>query len=257
MPTWTIAAFTHRGRIRPHNEDTVAIGNRILDDDMDAPLVITAESACALLMIADGMGGHAQGAMASRAVLDYLVAAADRLSDPSSCAEVIEEANQQLFKIMSEHEEAIGMGTTLVGAALTPNRMVTFNLGDSRSYLFTGGQLVQLSTDDVPVGASDRFGARRSHALTQALGGSSFPIAVQAHISVDPPLAPGETLLLCSDGLTDMVTSEVIGSTLRVAPDPLHVARKLAAKTFSGGARDNFSLIVARHSDTPSGSQSS
>lgn len=255
MPTWTIAAFTHRGRVRPHNEDSVGIGNRILTGDMNSPLVITAQTDSALLMIADGMGGHAQGAMASRAVLDYLLAAVDRLSDPASCAEVIEEANQQLFKIMSKHEEAIGMGTTLVGAALTPDRMVTFNVGDSRCYVFSGGQLVQLSSDDVPAGAGDRFGARQSHALTQALGGSSFPIAVQAHISVDPPLAPGETLLLCSDGLTDMLTNEVISSILKTANNPLQVTRKLAAKAFSGGAPDNISLLVARCSDTPGASQ--
>lgn len=246
MPTWTIAAFTHRGRVRPHNEDTVGIGNRILTGDMVSPLVITAQTGCALLMIADGMGGHAQGAMASRAVLDYLVAASDRLSEPASCAEVIEEANQQLFKIMREQEEAIGMGTTLVGAALTPDRMVTFNVGDSRSYLFTGGQLVQLSSDDIPAGAGDLFWPRRSRALTQALGGSSFPIAVQAHISVDPPLAPGETLLLCSDGLTDMVPDHTISSTLLTAKDALQAARRLAGKSFSGGARDNLSLLVAR-----------
>jgi len=251
MPTWTIAAFTHRGRVRPHNEDTVGIGNRILTGDMDSPLVITAQTGCALLMIADGMGGHAQGAMASRAVLDYLVGAADRLSDPTSCAEVIAEANQQLFKIMSEHEEAIGMGTTLVGAALTPDRMVTFNVGDSRCYVFSGGQLVQLSSDDVPADAGDRFGPRRSHALTQALGGTSFLIPLEPHFSVDPPLTPGETLLLCSDGLTDMVANDVISSTLRKSNDPLQITRKLAAKAFSGGARDNISLLVARFGDPP------
>lgn len=249
MPTWTIAAFTHRGRVRPHNEDTVGIGNRILTGDMDSPLVITAQTGSALLMIADGMGGHAQGAMASRAVLDYLVAAGDRLSDPASCAEVIEEAHQQLFKIMSEHEEAIGMGATLVGAALTPHRMVTFNVGDSRCYVFSGGQLVQLSSDDVPAGAGDRFGPRRSHALTQAMGGTSFLVEVEPHVSVDPPLAPGETLLLCSDGLTDMVLNQVIDDSLRNTKTPLQSARKLVAKAFAAGARDNISLIVARRSD--------
>lgn len=92
MPHWSIAAFTHRGRVRPQNEDAVAIGTHILTSDMDAPLVMTAPNDRCLLMIADGMGGHAHGAMASRAVLDYLVAAIDRLSNPASCVEVIEEA---------------------------------------------------------------------------------------------------------------------------------------------------------------------
>ncbi|MCK1389002.1 protein phosphatase 2C domain-containing protein [Bradyrhizobium sp. 21] len=251
MPSWTLAAFTHRGRVRPNNEDAVAIDNRVLTGDMDAPIVMTSPNGSCLLMIADGMGGHAHGAMASRAVLDYLVATVDRLSSPASCAEAIEEANRHLYELMREHQDALGMGSTLVGAVLTAGQLLTFNVGDSRCYLSSAGQLVQLSHDDVPEGESSYFAPRRSHALTQALGGSSFPIAVAPHISVDPPLAPGETLLLCSDGLTDMITSEAIGSTLRKTNQSLQITRRLAAKAFSGGARDNISLLVARCSDTP------
>jgi PPM family protein phosphatase len=91
---------------------------------------------------------------------------------------VIEEANQHLFKLMHEHEEALGMGTTLLGTLLTADQVVTFNVGDSRCYPFSAGQLVQLSYDDVPEGENNHFGRRRSHALTQALGGSSFPVAI-------------------------------------------------------------------------------
>jgi protein phosphatase len=252
MTSWTIAAFTHRGRVRPDNEDAFAIGNRIFTGDMDAPVVMTAPNGCCLLMIADGMGGHAHGAMASRAVLDYLVAAVDRLSNPASCTEVIEEANQHLFKLMHEHEEALGMGTTLVGAVLKADQLITFNVGDSRCYLVSAGKLMQLSHDDVPESENNHFGLRRSHAVTQALGGSSFPLAIDPHIIVEAPLAPRETLLLCSDGLTDMVANQIISYTLRMAKDPLQSARELAAKAFSAGAKDNVSLIVARRTDAPS-----
>ena len=252
MPSWAIAAFTHRGRLRPNNEDAIAIGNRVFTGDMAAPVVIASPNDCCLLMIADGMGGHAHGAMASRAVLDYLVAAIDRLSNPAFCAEVVEKANRHLFELMHERSEALGMGTTLVGAVLTANQLVTFNVGDSRCYLFSAGQLVQLSHDDVPEGGSNHSGPRRSHALTQALGGSSLPLAIEPHISVDAPLAPGEVLLLCSDGLTDMVGNPVISQTLKAARTPLQSVRKLAAKAFHAGGRDNISLIVARRSDAPS-----
>ena len=169
-----VAAFTHRGRVRPDNEDAIAIGNRIFTGDMDAPMVMTAPNGCCLLMIADGMGGHAHGAMASRAILDYLVAAIDRLSNPASCTEVIEEANQHLFKLMHEHEEALGMGTTLVGAVLKAGQLITFNVSDSRCYLVSAGKLMQLSHDDVPESENNHFGLRRSHAVTQALGGLRF-----------------------------------------------------------------------------------
>ncbi len=246
MPSWTIAAFTHRGRVRLNNEDAIAIDERVLIGDMDAPIIMTSPNGSCLLMIADGMGGHAHGAMASRAVLDYLVATVDRLSSPASCAEVVEEANRHLYELMREHEEALGMGSTLVGAVLTAGNLLTFNIGDSRGYLFSSGQLVQLSYDDVPEGASSPFGPRRSHALTQALGGSTFHLAVEPHISIDAPLAPGETLLLCSDGLTDMVSDQAISDALGTAQDPLQAAKRLAAKAFSAGARDNVSLLIAR-----------
>jgi len=208
------------------NEDAIAVNTRILTGDMDAPAVITAPGNSCLLMVADGMGGHTHGAMASRAVIDYLVAAIDRISNPASCAELIDEANQQLFRLMREHENALGMGTTLVAAFMTADRMVTFNVGDSRCYLFSSGQLVQLSYDDVPDGESNSFGRRRSHALTQALGGSSLPVAIEPHITVDAPLAPGETLLLCSDGLTDMVGNQIIRSTMSTTNDLLQAAGK-------------------------------
>ncbi|WP_167558863.1 PP2C family protein-serine/threonine phosphatase [Bradyrhizobium canariense] len=247
MMGWTIATFTHRGRVRPANEDTIAIDTRILTGDMSTPVVMTTPGNGCLLMVADGMGGHAQGAMASRAVLDYLVAAADRISNPESCAAAIEEANQHLYALMQQHEAALGMGSTLVGAFLSPTALLTFNVGDSRCYLFSAGRLIQLSHDDVADEGSNRSGHRRSHAITQALGGSSFPIAIEPHINVDAPLKPEETLLLCTDGLTDMVADDSIAHALNAANDPIRAVRHLAGKAFAAGARDNVSLVVARH----------
>jgi serine/threonine protein phosphatase PrpC len=251
MTSWTIAAFTHRGRVRPANEDAIAIGTDVLTGDMDAPVIMTAPGHGCLLMVADGMGGHAQGAMASRAVLDYLVAAADRVSDPASCAEAIEDANQHLYALMQQCHAALGMGTTLVGAFLSPTVLVTFNVGDSRCYLFSAGRLVQLSHDDTADRGQTRSGHRRSHALTQALGGSLFSIAVAPHINLDAPLARREALLLCSDGLTDMIDDHSGAAALHASADPIQTVRDLAGKAFAAGARDNISLVVARRSDPP------
>ena len=241
MTGWTIAAFTHRGRVRPANEDAISIGPRVLTGDMNTPVSITAPGDGCLLMVADGMGGHAQGAMASRAVLDYLVAAVDRISNPETCAEAIEDANQHLYTLMEQQEAALGMGTTLVGALLTPTALLTFNVGDSRCYLFSTGRLIQLSHDDVADEGVDHSGHRRSHAITQALGGSSFPIAVEPHINVDAPLGADETLLLCSDGLTDMVEDNEIGHALSVAPDPFERCA-ISRPRFSAPGRGTMSL---------------
>lgn len=142
------------------------------------------------------------------------------------------------------------MGTTLAGAVLKADQLVTFNVGDSRCYLFSAGQLIQLSHDDVPEQENDRPAPRRSHAITQALGGTSFPVTIEPHISADPPLALGETLLLCSDGLTDMVNQRAIESILGDARTPVESVRRLAAKAFESGGRDNLSLIVVCRKDS-------
>lgn len=241
----SIAAFTHRGRVRPSNEDAIAIGADILTGDMNPPFMTTPGDCC-LLMVADGMGGHAQGAMASRAVLDYLVAATDRVSDPARCAEAIEDANQHLYSLMQQHEGAHGMGTTLAGAFLSSTALLSFNVGDSRCYLHSNGKLIQLSQDDVTDTGKPRSGRRRSHAITQSLGGSSFPLAVEAHINVDAPLQPGEALLVCSDGLTDLVSNGDISSALTGTIDPALATRRLAALAFRHGGHDNISIVVAR-----------
>jgi protein phosphatase len=251
MAGWTIAAFTHRGRVRSANEDAISIGTRVLTGDLNTPVTMMVPGNGCLLMVADGMGGHAEGARASRTVLDYLVAAADRISNLATRAEAIEGANQHLYMLMEQHEVTLGMGATLVGAFLTPTALLTFNVGDSRSYLFSTGRLIQLSHDDVADEAINRSSRRRSHAITQALGGSSFPVAVEPHVNVDAPFGAEETMLLCSDGLTDMVDDRDIARILGAANDPNRTVRDLVGKAFNAGARDNVSVIVARLVDAP------
>jgi serine/threonine protein phosphatase PrpC len=188
----------------------------------------------------------AQGAMASRAVLDYLVAATDRVSDPASCAEVIEDANQHLYALMQQHDTTLGMGTTLVGAVPTATALITFNVGDSRCYLHSNGKLIQLSQDDVVNEATNLSGRRRSHAITQSIGGYSFHKTVETHIDVGAPLQPDEALLPCSDGLTDLVSDGNINRVLAGTTDPALATRRLAALAFRHGGHDNISIVVAR-----------
>ena len=106
--------------------------------------------------------------------------------------------------------------------------------------------VIQLSHDDVAEDRNNPYGPRQSHVRIQALGSSPSPVAIEPHVSVNSPLAPGETLLLCSDGVSDMVPIRPSAATLRPATDLLQAARRLAARAFSGGARDNVSLSVAR-----------
>lgn len=246
MLTWDVVAFTHRGRVRAANEDGVAIEGRILVGDMAAPTTIAISKDVCALMIADGMGGHAHGALASRAVLDRLVVHSDRLASQPTCASAIWDAHDHLYELMQTDPAAIGMGATLVGAVLTSTQLLIFNVGDSRAYLHSHDHLVQLSHDDVPDTGVSQAGHRTSHAVTQAIGGSAFHVPIEPHINIDPALMPGETLLLCSDGLTDMVADDRIHDVLSHSVDLMTAARSLAAHTFRAGGRDNLSLVLAR-----------
>ena len=250
MLSWQVAAITHRGHVRPANEDAIAIDGHILTGEMTKPFVLTVAPGICVLMIADGMGGHARGALASRAALDHLVANANRLADPATCAKAIQKANDHLYEVMQAHPDATGMGSTLAGAVLFLSGILTFNVGDSRSYLHTSDHLVQLSRDDVQDRGTDASGHRLSHGITQALGGANFPVPVHPHINTDPPLAPGETLLLCTDGITDMVPDKTIKDVLSWAPSPERAVRDLAGRALRAGGFDNLSLIVARLVET-------
>jgi PPM family protein phosphatase len=246
MLLWHVAAFTHRGRVRATNEDGIAIEGRLLLGDMVAPTTMTIASDICVLMIADGMGGHAHGAAASRAVLDRLIAGPERLASPATCADAICSANDHLYELMQAEPSKRGMGATLVGAVLTSTQLLVFNVGDSRGYLQSGDHLIQLSQDDGLDARIGRLRPRVSHVVTQAIGGSTFHVSIEPHISVEPPLGPRETLLLCSDGLTDMVPDSIIQEVLRKAADIGVAARSLAAHAFRAGAADNISLVLAK-----------
>jgi serine/threonine protein phosphatase PrpC len=246
MPVWHTAAFTHRGRIRAANEDGVALDGQILVGDMAAPIFMAIAKESCGLMIADGMGGHTHGAVASRAVLDHLIADTERLASSATCADAIRTANDHLYELMQSNPTAIGMGATLVGAALTSAQLLVFNVGDSRTYLHSHDHLIQLSRDDVPDIGVDQSHRRLSHAITQAIGGSTFYVPIEPHVSIEPALQPGETLLLCSDGLTDMVADQIIQHVLCQTNDVETAARSLVAQAFRAGGNDNISLVLAR-----------
>jgi len=225
----------------------VAIAGQLLTGDMDHVHHRHVDGGNCLLVVADGMGGHSHGALASKTVLDHLIAVAEGLLEPQSAAAAVNEANTRLYATMAEHPESEGMGSTIVGAVLFARSLLVFNVGDSRCYRILDGELSQLSRDDVASTAKNVLGHRQSHAITQCLGAVPFQLPLSPHIVVHPPLAVGETLLLCSDGLTDMVEDEAIAHLLADAAHGLTDAvRKLARAAVKAGGADNLSIIAAR-----------
>jgi serine/threonine protein phosphatase PrpC len=235
---------THAGRVRALNEDAVL-------------------SERPVFAVADGMGGHAAGEVASalaiNAVRDLtLVSHALRPGDVTSAIAV---ANQLIVTFAQRHAGHNGMGTTLAGVAMVAvggsDHWLVFNIGDSRVYRLVDGRLVQLSTDHSEVAEllhSGRITAAeaavhpRRNVITRSLGTTPSP-AVDTLVL---PLESGQRFLLCSDGLTLELAEGEIAHVMSTEPDPQAAADRLVAAAVDAGGRDNVSAVVVDADAEPS-----
>jgi serine/threonine protein phosphatase PrpC len=239
----SVTVFTHRGRVRERNEDTVVVGDWISPPELAAPRSVRhALSAPLLCAVCDGMGGHRGGAIASRHVARRLADKGQRIVDARTAAEALVAIDAELYERMLIDADLLGMGTTVVGLVLAP-RLFWFNVGDSRLYAQRGERIVQISVDDVPPGP-------RSGAITQCLGGILPPREITPHAGEVNSEFPAR-FLLCSDGLTDMIGDGDIADCLALS-DTDAVAKLFDLAMRAGGA-DNFSAVLASVPETPLG----
>ena len=241
-------AFTHQGAVRASNEDTIAVADWIKSTPMAAPVVLEHEIAAPLIcLVADGMGGHAAGEVASRAVAEHLCRRAAEATDEAAIAKLLHEANAELFALMAE-PVWYGMGTTVAGAVVAPSGVIVFNVGDSRVYRIETDGLVQLSTDDTPGPKlpDGRTAVYTSFTITQVLGGYG-PDApgeqIVPHV-LSEPLADGARYLICSDGLTDLSEKAAIEALLD--EDDQAGVQALFEAAMAQGGLDNISLLLLR-----------
>jgi serine/threonine protein phosphatase PrpC len=229
-PQARVTAFTHRGRVRATNQDAIVVGSWVSDPEMAEPRLFThALREPLVCAVADGMGGHRAGEVASREVARRL-AGARLIETPAAALRAI---NFELYRAMDTDRRLLGMGTTVVGIALS-SRLVWFNVGDSRLYRAVSG-LVQISIDDTPPGPRDGT-------LTQTLGGMWPPGEdIAPHVGEERLAAPAR-YLLCSDGLTDMLDDAAIAACLACS-DAEAVAGLFDAAMCAGG-RDNISIVL-------------
>jgi serine/threonine protein phosphatase PrpC len=236
------AAATHAGRVRARNEDAI----------LTRP---------PLFVIADGMGGHDAGDVASSTAVNVLAALADRGElSRSAVLDAVRTANRQLAVL--GHRTGRTMGTTMCGlAALTIHpapHLILFNVGDSRAYRLRTGALDQLTHDHsvvqelVDAGTIRPDEARhhpRRNVVTRALGTEGYLPIDWWTVSVDP----GDRFLLTTDGLTGELEDPDIGAILAGAPDPRTAADALVDAALWCGGRDNVSVIVVEVAGTTDG----
>jgi PPM family protein phosphatase len=229
-----VLAFTDVGLRRKRNEDAVLVAGWVCQTHDGALVTMDFEPTDPFVcVVADGMGGHAGGNVASRSALNVIAERSPGWRTVDDVAATIAYANDQVRGIGAENELE-GLGTTVAGLCVTGDEIIVFNVGDSRVYSVTGGRPQQLSRDDAVLDAA----GNPTNVITQSLG---QPGSVQTHVTT-LPLQPG-TYLLCSDGVSGMMNEADLSAAFGVG-DLSDVAANIVATTRSKGAEDNFSFII-------------
>ena len=262
--------ITDKGKVRPANEDQFLIAElsksmRVWQTSLPEPKLQVGEERAHLFLVADGMGGHRAGERASAQV----VVAIEQFTlntfkwffgtDGSEAQKVLgqfqsalSQADARILEDAAEHPELSGMGTTLTMAFQLGVQVCVVHVGDSRAYLYRDGRLHQITQDHTVTADLVRSGALRPdeaaahpmrHVITNVVGGNELGVNVEAHAL---EVRPGDCLLLCSDGLTEIVTNEAIVATLSAEPEPERAAKALLAQASEAGAPDNVTLVIAR-----------
>jgi len=251
------AMLSDVGRVRQLNEDSVAF--------VVPPEGAATDTRNGLILVADGMGGHSAGEVASaiaaevvrRCCFELKGGVADVLSTAFSAA------NKAIFDYGQSHPECAGMGTTCTALAIRDDRIWLAHVGDSRAYLLRGAELKQLSEDQTLVAKMVRDGvltaeeartSEHSNVILQALGTS--PAVAPELWTEGLALAPGDTLIVSSDGLHGLVEDDVIAEVAgRMAPT--EACHELVRRALAAGGHDNVSVGVFRAFAAASGAATS
>jgi protein phosphatase len=265
-----VSGLTHQGRVRENNEDHFLITKatrRLETMQGSLPAGDVPERADEInyvMVVADGMGGHAAGEVASRLTISALVGLALQIPDwifwvdeqhapeiERRTREAVQQVGSMLIERGREEEALRGMGSTLTAARSCGRDLLIVHVGDSRAYLFRAGRLERLTRDHTyaqllvdagELSPDEANLSRYRHVLTNALGGSEEEV----HVDMDLlRLEDGDRLLLCSDGLTDGVDDDTIAAALGTAQPSAEVAQKLLQCALDAGGRDNVTVIVA------------
>lgn len=229
-PNGTFGSRTDVGCVRDHNEDSLLV----------AP---------PLFAVADGMGGHAAGEVASEIAITVLGEKAPHTPDAAALGRAVEDANRAVILAANEKRGRAGMGTTITAAVLQKDRLVIAQVGDSRAYLLHQGRLQQLTRDHSLMADMIEAGRltpeeARTHpnrsVITRALGSDPRMVPDLYEITVET----GDRLLLCSDGLSSMVEDSAIESTLARTRDPQRCASMLVNEAIAAGGYDNVTVVV-------------
>ena len=250
MMSFEFSALTDVGCVRTNNEDAVRV-----------------DPARGLAVLADGMGGYNAGEVASAMAVEHIGTELgrwlDQAADDATAHQVLramedstDRANRAIFEAANTHADCAGMGTTLVMAVLLGSTLVIGHVGDSRAYRWRAGVLTLLTRDhsllqeQIDIGLITPAEAAASgyrNLVTRALGVEDTVLLDVQEVG----MAPGDVLLLCSDGLNDMLLDADIAEVLGNGEPPDVKTRRLVDLANQRGGRDNVSVIVVKALEPP------
>lgn len=261
--------LTDTGRVRTTNEDQFLIAVllkalQVERTSLPQPRVQHSSDRSYLFVVADGMGGHAGGEKASALAIDSVETfILDTFKWFAQCKgqdqdkvlvdfqSALGQANARVLAEAAERPELRGMGTTLTLAYSLNDVLYVAHVGDSRCYLCRHGTLYRLTRDHTLVEEMVRHGAlqaeeaaqhRWRHVITNAVGGDTPGVKVEVH---RVQLEGGDRVLLCSDGLTEMLSEDEINDILRTEAAPEQACRRLVTRANESGGKDNVTVVVA------------
>jgi protein phosphatase len=247
-----IAVATHPGRLRKENQDYASYGA------MENP---SREAPDMLMVVADGMGGHAGGGVAAKMAVT-VVEEAYLHSGESAVTERLRrafaKANTVMMRRSDRDPDLKGMGTTLTAAVIRESQIFFAHVGDSRGYLYTDGRLQQFTSDHSLVADLVKRGAiraeeaeqhPRANVITRAIGFSTALDVDADELAVDP--VASFYLMLCSDGLYKEVDDDSISAVLSAGPHPEVAGEQLVTLANQHGGTDNITVLIARVAGVP------
>ncbi|PTM59128.1 Stp1/IreP family PP2C-type Ser/Thr phosphatase [Desmospora activa] len=241
------AWITHKGRVRKDNEDSVCLFQSAKGVDV--------------AVLADGMGGHQAGDVASQAAVRIIQ---EKLSSLSSAMDTKElrrrasdaaiAANEEVFRLATQNKKYQGMGTTLITAVLGREEIILAHIGDSRAYLLHNNGLYQVTEDHSLVNVLRQHGEITEDEARMHPQRNVIVRSVGTNETVEPdmivtPWYRGDILLLCSDGLSDMVEVEEIGSILTSPLSLQKQAEQLLQRALDAGGTDNISIVLVKQNN--------
>jgi PPM family protein phosphatase len=246
---------TDTGRSRSNNEDSVAVDESTL-----------------LVVLADGMGGYNAGEVASSMATSFiktelgrwLTEAADTATDNDVRRAMdicVDNANRAIFNAANADPQYSGMGTTLVVGVFRESRLLLGHVGDSRGYCLRGNRLMQITHDhsllqeqiDAGIITPEQASLSSNKNLVTRAVGVEDTVLLETHLH---DVLPGDTYLLCSDGLSDMIDDEKITQLLLGAENPADAANALIGAANDAGGKDNISVVLTRISHSGVGTKS-